>query len=218
MGLSKWTASCFGFFEARYHAYVEIAWYFAMFTVFSLVQGIWAMSILDPTSIGELEGLDTYYTCNLIEEWLFISSIGMFVEAFLSLICALSVPSVMRSARWALTGLCGLSLYATFFLAKSVWAMLGVMWIFGENAKVCIDAVDTLFYASQKYMYAFGGVFLFQLVFGSAFVMFCGLADVWQEAMHNYDEASETRVKYVDPEAEREAREGAKVEHPDDGI
>jgi len=210
MGLSKWTASCFGFFEARYHAYVEIAWYFMFFAILALVQGIWAMITMSPVAMLGLVGLDTYSTCNLIEQWLRFASYWSFAEAGLSLICAMSIPSVMRSPRWALSGLSGLSLYGLLFFSKGILAMLGVMWIFGEDAKVCESPVPTLFYPAQKFMYGFGGCYLFQLMFGSLFVMHCGLADVWQEAMHNYDEASEPVVEYVSPEERAEKATGVK--------
>jgi hypothetical protein len=46
------------------------------------------------------------------------------VEAFLALLCALSAPSVMRSARCACTGMVSLFLYGLYFLAKSVMMIL----------------------------------------------------------------------------------------------
>lgn len=53
-----------------------------------------------------------------------------------------------------------------------------------------------MYTASQEFAYGAGGVYLFQLLFGSTYLMCCGLDDLWDEAGRNYNEASQDEIVY----------------------
>lgn len=69
-----------------------------------------------------------------------------------------------------------------------------MIWIFGEDAAVCATETSSMYTASQEFAYGAGGMYLFQLLFGSTYLMCCGLDDLWDEAGRNYDEASQDEI------------------------
>lgn len=95
------------------------------------------------------------------------------------------VPSIMRSANWAMFGLVSLLLLLCVYLTKFAALVVGVVWVWGEDhAPLCSVQTPSLFVQASKFLIGMLCVFAFQMLFGTSFLMCCGLEDAVGEGVH----------------------------------
>jgi len=183
MAVPKWSLGCFGtYFEAKFKAYVELQWYFAvLFTVY-LTLGIWAFVVFDPDPVAAVKPRAVMETCMLINKFVEIYGICAFVEAFISLLLALGIGSIMQSKSCATLGLASLIGMLLLLLIKTVVITLGIMWVFGQEAGLCAAKLPSYMHAVKPLILGALVVYGLQLLFGTAFLFCCGVDTAIKDA------------------------------------
>lgn len=177
---------CFGwsYFQARFHAYVEMSWYFGMFAVISLVCALWAGGIVDASVVERLKNPDAVEACGKINTALRLFALASLAEAGICLMLVVSVPSIMRSANWALFGLIALALLLIQYIGKFAVLTFDVVWIWSFSPISCSVETPSLYTGASQFLIIMLSLYCFQLLFGTTYLLACGLEDAVGEGVH----------------------------------
>jgi len=205
-GKCKEACGCEGFFDSLHHAYVEMAWYFGVMVVAALAFAVAGFVLIDKgVNNAEMVLVQSHaytpdttdangqYKTITYESWEFPCQIlnsslqwlawGEVAEGVVALLIAFTIASIMRSQCFAVFGLINIALYVLVLLGKLAISVLSVLWVWGENTRHCRSQTTHLYNVAQYYLIGYLSFFAFQLLFGTAFLVCCGMADAVKEGM-----------------------------------
>jgi len=190
----------------KHHAYLEIVRYFQFFVALNTAFGIWGWIEIDSPVIA---GLNPSYqqTCSKFNEFMGALSIGCFVESGITLFLAMSVFSVPSGGWWALSTVLSFGLFSVYFLFKTIALMIGILWIWGENANICEIIASPLYQSASRYLFALLVVYGFQIFVGTAFLFGCGLGKAVDEGWNKCLNPPQSPLDLSDDEAEEHYEE-----------
>jgi len=90
----------------------------------------------------------------------------------------------MRSANWAIFGLTSLSLLFLTYLAKLGGIVLGMVWVWGKTDVSCEINTPRLYDNASTFLICMITLYVFQLLFGTSFLMCCGIEDAVGEGVY----------------------------------
>lgn len=174
------------FFQTRYHAYRDIAWYFGFFVVINFCFGVWAFSIIDTKDTNKLKPRPLRDDCNHINVFLEIYGGICFTECLQCALLVATLHAMPRSPTCAGFTLLVASSFFLLFMIKGLGLVLGVVWLWDDDARICESKVTWLFHQASDYLGIVLLQFAFQLFVGNAFLVVCGMADAMSEAMYRF--------------------------------
>jgi len=168
--------------------------------------GIWGY--LEVDSYG-LQNVDSTYqnTCGRMNSFLGSLSVCCFVESGITLVLAISIYSVADGGWWAALTVLSFSLFGLYFILKTIALMIGILWVWGENANICESVVPALYKAASHYLFGLLVVYGFQLSIGTSFLFGCGLGGAVDEGWNKCLYTSNSTVVVSDDEDDDEQRE-----------
>jgi len=149
-----------------------------------LCSAIWAAALIDKSALTQLPPI-AVTECSKINDFLRIFALIEIGETAACFLLAMGLPSIMRSANWALFGLTSLMLLLLAYVAKLAGVVLGIVWVWAKSGVSCADATPTLFNEASSFLVTMIVFFAFQLMFGTGYLMCCGLEDAVSEGIHN---------------------------------
>jgi len=171
----------------KHHAYLDIVRYLQFFAALNLAFGIWGLVESDSLATAHLEP-QVQDVCERVNNFLEALSIGCFIETGITLFLALSIFSVPAGGWWAFSTVLSFGLFCLLFVLKTIALMIGIIWIWGEDANICESVIAPLYKASSRYLFGVLVVYGFQLVVGTAFLFGCGLGKAvdegWTKCMY----------------------------------
>ncbi len=86
---------------------------------------------------------------------------------------------------WAVFGLISIILFLLLLVVKLILVILTAVWLWSHNTQHCKTQTPDLYEHATAYFAAYDIIFVFQVLFGSAFMICCGLRDAVHEGMHH---------------------------------
>lgn len=191
MVLSRWKQYFYdSFFEFRYHAYIELSWYFSFFVFVSL--GVAAFSYLNIDSDVSTSFFGkTKWSCENANKFLYLSTFAHLIEAAAHIGLAATIASVMRSATMAYGGLTSMFAFFTSMIIKTGVLTLGLVWLFNNDTWRCDNKDPSLIGGSKLVLYVAAGVLGFQLFVGFFLMVSCGMKQAIYESLYTISHYAE---------------------------
>lgn len=161
-----------------------MSWYFGVFCVVALCSAIWSAALIDKDALSRLPPAGVT-ECSKINDFLKIFALIQIGEMATCFLLAMSLPSIMRSANWAIFGLTSLMLMLLSYVAKLAGVVLGIVWVWARTGVACNELTPSLYGQASTFLICMIVLFAFQLMFGTSYLMCCGLEDAVQEGIHN---------------------------------
>lgn len=174
------------FFEARFHAYVELSYYFMAFCLFNLILGFWSFFYINTHAIGQLSP-SNQDTCGVLNTFFKVFTVLSFSEIFVSALVALTIGLIMRKG-CAYIGLGSLGLFGLSMLAKGATLVMGALWIFNQPNTVCQDLVPSLYGHAVLFLFVVSSVYAFQVFCGSWILVSFGVGQAIKEGLWRINE------------------------------
>eukprot|EP01006_Ploeotia_vitrea_P064560 TRINITY_DN88203_c0_g1_i1.p1 TRINITY_DN88203_c0_g1~~TRINITY_DN88203_c0_g1_i1.p1 ORF type:complete len:208 (-),score=59.20 TRINITY_DN88203_c0_g1_i1:54-653(-) len=194
---------CNSFFESRFHAYIGISWYFFALMIVSIGLGGWALDSVNEAAVAASSppGPGLQYNCGNINRFLKLIGACSVLEGIISGVLAFAFITLMRGYLWALFAIGVLLVYGLLIFLKAVTVIVGVVWIWGDAQEFCSTAAAPLYVHADLFLKAVIGVLTVQLLFGTSFLMGCGLHHAIDEALHHIRGSWRTKHHQYQPVA-----------------
>ncbi len=105
-------------------------------------------------------------------------------EMSVSFLLSIGLPSIMRSANWARFGLTSIVLIFIVWIAKLAALVVGMVYVWAKTSVSCGAVVPTLYSQASTFLITMIVFYFFQLIFGTGFLICCGIEDAVAEAFH----------------------------------
>lgn len=169
------------FFEARFHAYVEMSYYFMAFMVLNLTLSLWSFFWINDSDVAALPAAEQE-TCGMLNIFFHAICILALVEIIVSACVAVSIGHIMRKG-CAYFGLLSLLLFGLVLTAKAGVLLMGAMWLFNEPSLICQTAVPQLYLHAEDFLIVCASLYAFQLVCGSFILSSLGMGQAIKEGL-----------------------------------
>jgi len=178
------------------------------FAVANIAFAIWAFAEANTSVTGELQQPDEH--CENFNRFLHLFGWCCLVEAAVNALIAFSVWGMQtqhHSSVCAGFAFLNVNLFFLYFVGKTVLLILGVLWIWGEDARHCTKLVPSLSKSTSRYLTGMLIVFGYQVVLGALFMFGCGLDHLLRDAYLRCCKESQRKWD-DDDDVEQEAQQG----------
>lgn len=115
--------------------------------------------------------------CDKINQFLKVYALIAVGEMATCFLLTVGIPSIMRSANWAMFGLTSLLMLFIVYTAKLGGLVMGIVLVWGVTDISCSAATPSLYDQASAFLICMIVFYAFQLLFGTSFLMCCGLED-----------------------------------------